>query len=67
MDKSKIFSTGLIIISIISIIFFGGFLLYQRGYQAAYTDFRDGVIEKEENINCKIEYEKLLVTRKYSK
>ena len=64
-EKDKVWATAGLILFIIVVLIFSWISMYKSGYQAAYIDFKNGTIDRPENIEYLITYEKNLIDKKY--
>ena len=64
-EKDKACAVVGLIIFMIMVLVFSWVSLYRTGYQAAYSDYKNGTIDRPENIEYLITYEKNLIDKKY--
>lgn len=63
--RDKALAIAAFIVFMVILIVFSWASLYRMGYQDAYSDYKNGTIDRPENIDCLIAYEKGLIDKKY--
>ena len=64
-EKDRAWAIAGLVVFLLMVLVFSWVSVYRTGYQAAYTDYKDSNIDRPENIDYLITYEKNLIDKKY--